>query len=79
MLFWVVPVQIENDFRGDTLLFPSTMPEGTTAGNASVTALDDVTSNAALRHSGGASRLPPGRHARLCFALTVAPALSNGP
>ena len=41
MPFWVVPVQIENDFRGDTLLFPSTMPEGTTAGHTSVTALDE--------------------------------------
>ena len=41
MLFWVVPIQIENDFRGDTLLFPSTMPEDTTAGNSAVSALDE--------------------------------------
>jgi len=41
LLFWAVPVQIENDFRGDTLLFPSTMPEGAAAGHKSVTALDE--------------------------------------
>ncbi len=41
MLFWVVPVQIENDFHGDTVIFPHALPEGVTMGNPSVTALDE--------------------------------------
>ena len=51
MLFWVVPVQIENDFRGDTLIFPPEMPEGVTTGNPAVTALDerDMATAVALR------------------------------
>jgi hypothetical protein len=40
MLFWVVPVQIENDDRGEAVIFPDALPEGITAGNPSVTALD---------------------------------------
>jgi hypothetical protein len=41
MLFWVVPVQIENNSIGDTVIFPPALPDGVTAGNPSVTALDE--------------------------------------
>jgi hypothetical protein len=41
MLFWAVPVQIENNFRGETVIFPHALPEGVTAGNPSVTAMDE--------------------------------------
>lgn len=40
MLFWVVPVQIENDLKGDTFLFPPSLPEGMAAGNSAASALD---------------------------------------
>jgi hypothetical protein len=41
MLFWVAPVQIENNLRGDTVIFPDALPEGVTAGNPSVTGMDE--------------------------------------
>ncbi len=41
MLFWVVPVQIENDEKGDTFLFPPSLPEGMAAGNSALSALDE--------------------------------------
>ena len=51
MLFWVIPVEIENNFRGETVVFPDALPEGVTAGNPSVTALDerDMATALALR------------------------------
>jgi len=41
LIFWAVPIEIENDFRGDTVLFPDALPDGVTAGNPSITALDE--------------------------------------
>jgi hypothetical protein len=51
MLFWVVPVQVENNLRGETVIFPHALPEGVTTGNPSVTALDEreMATAAALR------------------------------
>ena len=51
MLFWVVPVQVENNLRGETVIFPHALPEGVTAGNPAVTALDErnMASAVALR------------------------------
>lgn len=40
MVFWTVPVEIENNSRGETVVFPRALPEGVTAGNPTVTALD---------------------------------------
>lgn len=55
MLFWTVPVEIENNFRGETVVFPHALPEGVTAGNPSVTALDesDMAMAVALRRHKG--------------------------
>ncbi|HSP54190.1 MAG TPA: hypothetical protein VLS25_01260 [Dehalococcoidia bacterium] len=48
LLFWVIPVQIENDFRGETIIFPHALPEGVTAGNPSLAALDERDMSTAL-------------------------------
>lgn len=40
LVFWVVPIQIENDEKGDTLLFPASLPTGMANGNDAVSALD---------------------------------------
>lgn len=54
LIFWAVPVEIENDFRGDTVLFPNSLPEGVARGNPSVTELDerDMAMAVALRRPG---------------------------
>lgn len=41
ILSWAVPVLIETDFRGETIIFPDSLPEGETAGNPAVSALDE--------------------------------------
>lgn len=41
ILSWAVPVLIETDFRGDTVVFPHVLPEGATAGNPAISALDE--------------------------------------
>lgn len=41
ILSWAVPVEIETDFRGDAVIFPRSLPEGVTAGNPAISALDE--------------------------------------
>jgi hypothetical protein len=41
LLSWAVPVLIETDFRGDTVVFPPALPDGVTAGNPAISALDE--------------------------------------
>lgn len=41
ILSWAVPVEIETDSRGDAIIFPRSLPEGVTAGNPAISALDE--------------------------------------
>lgn len=41
ILSWAVPVLLETDFGGDTVIFPRTLPEGVIAGNPAISALDE--------------------------------------